>query len=219
MIMLRNLKALAVLAVAACTLTAVASASAVERFHSEGSSTTLTGTQIGTDVFSTDGGTVECDDATYKGTLSASTATTVTVAPTYSKCTALSGFASATIHTNGCEYKFNEPSSGLVGWMDIVCPIGGEITVTASSFGTLKCTIRILPQTGLAFVSYSNSGTGATREVTVTAGISGIKYTEIAGTGFGACSHNSNTNGSYEGETKVTGEHGSPATHTGIWVQ
>jgi opacity protein-like surface antigen len=219
--MLRILKVLAVLAVAACAMTAVASASAVERFHSEGGPTTLTGSQVGTDVFTTDGGTVECEEAKYTGTQANATATTITVAPTYSNCSALSGFASATIDMNGCEFKFNEPSAKLEGTTDIVCPAGKEITVTASSFGTSKCIIHIPPQTGLGTIEYTNEGTGPTREVIIFGFLIGIDYTETAGTGFGACSANTGTNGTYECVITVTGAHsinGGPWTHTGVWI-
>jgi hypothetical protein len=215
---MRKLKFLGLLVIAFAMM-GVSSAVAAE-FHSEGSSTTLTGTQLGVDEFNTNGGTVECQEATYKGSQTGTTATTVSVAPTYSQCSALSGFASATIDTNGCEYVFHAELATVEATVDIVCPPEKEITVTASSFGTNKCTVHIPPQQDLDHVVFHNDGVTTTREIIVTVTIEGIHYNETKGTGFGACAGGTASNGTYNGEATVTGEHteNGKTTHTGIWV-
>src|SRR4051794_22360841 len=180
--MIRNLKILSLAAVVVFALTAVSSASAAV-FHSEVEPTTLKGTQIGTDVFTTNAGTTECEEANYAGTQPTKTTETVEVAPTYSGCSSLSGFASAIIDPNGCTYKFHITTKTTAttydGHVDIVCPPTKEITVTASLFGTSKCIIHIPPQTGVGLIEYHNEGAGSTRDVRVTVKIANaLKYSQ-----------------------------------------
>lgn len=211
--MIRNLKVLGLALVAMLAMTAVgASAASAAEFHSEGSSTILTGTQEGTDVFSTTGGTVECDTATYVGSQSGTTTTTSSATPTYSNCTAF-GFASANINTNGCEYVFH--NNGTVDIAD--CNSSNGIIVTASLFGTQKCKVTVVPQTGINGITYTNVGSGSTREITIDVSSNNIKYVEHAGTGFGACaSSTQQSNGGYTGQSVVTGENAF-GEHLGIW--
>jgi hypothetical protein len=217
--MLQGLKTLSLGTMVLFAVSVGSNASAAE-FNAEGSPTTLTGTQIGTDVLTLNGGTVECEEITAKGTQTGLVATSVKLAPTYTSCSALSGFASATVDMNGCEYQLNQPSGSgpttFEGTFTIVCPAEKEITVTASSFGTSKCTIHIPPQGPLTGVVYHNEGSGATRDLTATIDLSGIKYNETAGTGFGACSGGEASNGTYEGEWTITGDVGE--IHRGIWI-
>jgi hypothetical protein len=214
--MLRTFRPLALVVAAALTSIAAAPAVAAE-FHSEGSPTTFTASQVGTDVVNFNSGTFECEEITYKGTISASTAATVALIPAYNGCSALSGFSSSTIAVNGCEYRLNQPTGGT-GTYSLVCPAGKEIIITTSIFGTTKCTIHIPPQGPISTLTYDNKGAGATRELAITASASQIEYNETAGSGFGACAGGEDDNGTWAGTTAVTGEHGSPATHTGIWV-
>jgi hypothetical protein len=224
--MIRNLKfvMLGLVAVLAFNAMTASGAMALQKFHSEGSPTKLTGSQEGQDVFKTDGGTVECTTATYVGEQTGTEVTEVEVAPTYSGCTAFGGFAGAEILMNGCKYRFTitgeDASHHATGTADIICSGTNEITVIAKSFGTTKCTAHIHAQNGLGTVTYTNVGTGATREVTVDVSITGITYNQTAGTGFGACSSTETTNGTYTGHALVTGEHtvGGVTTHTGIFT-
>jgi hypothetical protein len=223
--MLRHLKALCLASVAVFALTAVASASASEFKSENATSTFMHGVQIGSgDVFHTNAGNVTCTSATYAGTQAGASSTTATVAPTYSGCT---GFLiSATIHMNGCEYKFEEPTvttAGVTyhGAIEIVCPEGKEITVTAISAGTTKCTIHIPGgQTFANAAEYTLSGSGETRKIVATISISGIHYSQTAGTGFGACTtENNQTNGTYSGEAEMKGWTSSAmSTQQGIWI-
>jgi len=211
--MIRNLKVLGLALVAMLAMAAMgASAASAAEFHSEGSETILTGKQEALDVFSTTGGTVECDEATYVGSQTGTTTTTSKATPTYSKCTAF-GFASASINTNGCEYQFH--SNGTV---DIVnCKTNEGIIVTASLFGTQKCKVTVVPQTGINGITYTSIGSGTTREITIDVESNNVEYIEHGGTGFGACSSSTaQKNGEYEGSSVVTGEN-KVGTHLGIW--
>lgn len=210
--MTRNLKALGLALVAVFALTAVgASAASAAEFHSEATETVLTGSQIGTDVFETNGGTVECSEATYVGEQSGTTTTTATVTPTYSGCTAF-GFGGASVNTNGCEYEFH--SNGTVDIQS--CNTAAGVIVTASLFGTRKCTVEVPEQAGVSGVTFTSSGAGTTRDITVDVAITSLHYIQTAGTGFGACASGTATNGKYNGSTTVTGED-ALGVHKGIW--
>ena len=197
--MIRNLKSLglALMAVAAFGVVGVSAASAAE-FHSEGATTTLTGTQTSQHVFTTTAGTVKCNTATFSGTQSGATTQFVTVTPFYSGCIAF-GFINVPIHVNACTYTFDANNSGQV---EIKCPAGKAIEMTAPG-----CTTTIGAQKGLKSRTYTNEGAGTTRELTVHTNIAGIHYVECGTT---------RTNGTYVGTTKITGETALKA-HLGVW--
>ncbi len=206
------------------------SSAAAWQFHSEIAPLKVTGSiDSGADVFELDAGTVSCSTVSYTGTVGNLTATTWMLSPSYSGCIAF-GFANTVISMNGCEYLLHaEATEGGInkGSMDIACPSGKEVTIVVSSFGTTKCTIHIPPQTGLRTLRFTNIGTGTTREITVDLNISGaaggggLKYSQTAGTGFGACSNATNTSlGSYNGLASLTGEADfGTEGHVGIYAQ
>jgi hypothetical protein len=206
---MRNLKMIGLLVVMLAA-TAASSASAAN-FYSEGEPTTITGSRTKASTLTTTAGTVTCESESYTATMASSQQETLTVTPSYSGCTGF-GF-SATIALNGCDYVFN-----AAGTVDIVCPEGKEITVTATSSETTKCIVHIPAQTGLGSVKYKNEGSGSTRDILVTAEVTGIKYTHTAGTGAGACSTGSASNGSLEASVALTGETEGEAS-TGVWVE
>lgn len=204
--MINNLKVLGLALVAMLALGAT-SASAAE-FHSESASTTVTGSQSTTNTFTTDSGTVHCSTATFTGSQSGTTATAVKVTPTYTGCKS-TGFieANVTVDTNGCHY--NITADGQVHLEE--CEAGKSGIVVTAPF----CTITVTSGQTLNSVSFANTGSGTTQEVTVTANVNNIAYHESGG----LCknSGSSTTGGTYGGSVKVTGETGSPAVHTGIW--
>jgi hypothetical protein len=207
---MRNLKAMGLFVIVFAVM-GVSSASAVE-FKSASAPVTVTGSGTEATTFTTTAGTVNCKQESYTGTASSTSQATLTVTPSYSEC---SGFGfSATIDMNSCDYLFH--ASGTV---DIVCPAGNEITVTATSFGTTKCVVHVPPQTGLGTITFDNEGTGETRDVKVTANVTGIHYSHTAGTGFGACGTGTGTAGKLEGTVTTTGETDPGTTHVGIWVE
>jgi hypothetical protein len=88
--------------------------------------------------------------------------------------------------------------------------------VTAVSAGTTKCVVHLGHQANFA-ITYSNTGTGTTREINMTASIANtIDYKHTAGSGIGACTSGSSGSGSYTGSAVVTGE--SVGTHVGIFL-
>lgn len=225
---MRNLKTLAVsmAAVLAMSLVAASGASAGE-YHSEVESTTLSGSQIGTDVFTTNAGTVKCNEATYTGSQTGKTSSEVTINPTYSECTAF-GFAGATVEVNMCHYVYNggvehlfSPTRIKAATLKIVCNTteGKEITVVAKLAGVTKCTVHIPPQEGLQETTFDNEGAGSSRDIRATVNVTGIKYSQTAGTGIGACKTENNlTNGTYVGEATIKG-FDSGGTQKGIWAE
>jgi hypothetical protein len=218
--MIRNLKVLGMALVAMLAMSALgASMASADVFESEKETTNVTAAQKTANVFTTTAGTVQCSTTTFKGTVTSATkkAQTIKVAPTYSGCTGF-GFP-ATIHTEGCEYNLNiTAGSGITtGTVDVECPAGKEITVTAISAGVTKCTVHVPTQTGLKGVTYSSTGAGTTREIVVTIDItSEISYTHTPGSGIGSCSPGGSGKGSYTGTAQATGEDGSG--HVGIFM-
>jgi hypothetical protein len=205
----RKIKALglALFAVLALTALSASAASAAVEFHSEGSETVLSGSQVAEDVFTTNAGTVRCKNATYSGISNAATTATQTVTPTYSECTAF-GFVGATIHTNGCTYTFSAANNTVT----IGCAAGKAIEVT-----TPTCDVKVGAQGPLKGITYTNGGSGTTRDITVDVSIEGLHY-EQTGTSFPACTTGTFTNGKYSGSATVTGE-STENKHLGIWVQ
>ena len=221
--MTRKLKTLGLAFIAVLAMSAAAtSAASADYLTAETAFVSLTGKQTGAgDVFTTTAGTVKCKQASYKTPFPEPTPTPwVTVTPSYpaktsggeQNCTAF-GFP-AEVTTNECSYKF-WLGAGTSGTVEVVCPIGKEITVTAVSAGTTKCVVHIGPQTTFG-ITFSNIGAGTTREINVAAAIfSGLSYKHTAGSGIGSCTSGSGF-GSYTGSAVMTGE--SVGTHVGIFL-
>jgi hypothetical protein len=225
--MIRNLKALGLALVAVFAMSAVAAGAASAEpyeFHSDGPFTTLTGTQSGAtnDTFTTDGGTVTCNTATYHGQISVEETSTISLAPTYSACT-LNPFGSAVVSPNGCTYLIHADTqvgeNDFTTETDIVCPPGQEITVVASLFGTTKCTVHIPPQSLGTGITVTNQTTGGgVSDIQAHISFNNIRYTETAGSGFGACSSTSGTaNGTYSGLATISGDNNIGGA-TDIWA-
>jgi hypothetical protein len=225
---MRKLKTLGVMLVAVFAMSAVVAASAsADDFTAEKNTVTLTGDQDkGLDKFTTTVGIVSCNEVKYHGTATTGS-TTVKIAPTYNGCTGF-GFP-ATIHMNGCEYALTlteqKPEVGpTTTTVEIVCPTGKEITITAVAAGTTKCTVHVPPQTGpsgttgLKHIEWHNVGAGQTRELTGTITITGITYKHTEGTGLGKCTTGHSETGSYNGLATVTGEEHGGGAHVGIFL-
>jgi hypothetical protein len=75
---------------------------------------------------------------------------------------------------------------------------------TASSAGTTKCTVTIHPQTGLGAISFENTGAGSGRSIVAILNLSGIKHTQVAGTGLVKCTAGVFETGTYTGTVKFT---------------
>jgi hypothetical protein len=214
----RKLKLFGTILVAALAMSSVAvSMASADVITSESAAvTTVTGSQEGTDVLKVHGGEIRCFTVTYTGSFS-SGASSVLVTPTYSNCSF--GSLVSTFDMNGCQYRVNfTGGTSTEGSIDIVCPIGSEITVTTPSIGTKKCILHIPPQTDLTKVTGTNIGSGTTRELTLDINITNIKYSQTAGTAeTGNCATADNTTGgTYTGKAVVTGSVG--GAHVGIFL-
>jgi hypothetical protein len=196
--MIRKFKVLGLALVAVFALTAVASAA---EFHSESSTgnTFLEGSQTTANVFTvtnpkgTKVADVHCSSATFTGTQTGKTVSSVEVHPTYAGCEA-SPFGSAEVETDGCTYNLHS-----AGTVDIVCAKEFAIKIVAPG-----CTITVGGgQSGLSSVNYSNSGSPST--VTALANVEKIAYKASGG----LCSFfnvpSSGTLGDYAGGVNVKG--------------
>lgn len=216
---MRNLKILGLALVAVCaTSVALASTAAADDFTAEVYPATVTGAlDPGTDlVLGTTAGTTTCTVVQEHGTL-AGPATELTMTPVFQNCVG-SGFPGV-FDMNGCDFVYRINGGGLTtGTMDIVCPVGQEITKTAIGGGTIKCTIHIPPQTGLGGVTYANLGVfgSPTKEITVDVNINNLKYTHTKGTGLGACVSGAANNGTLKVKTVWTGETHGGGAHVGL---
>ena len=220
-----NLKALGLAIFAAFAMSAVAAsaASAFTEGTAESYPTTLTeAAETGTvDVFTTTAGKVKCPNATSTGTMSASSSS-VELTPNFNgpsdTCTSLAGIVPTIVDLNGCHKRI----TWFARTLHITCSFSFEITVTANQNTahtlTEKCTIHIPPQT-VGGLTFSNVGSGTTREIKVVTSATGITYTETAGSGLGACSTSTlQHDGTYTGTDLLTGETDAGSTHIGIFL-
>lgn len=216
--MSRSLKILILIVVSLVTYSVAAVGASGQAFHfgsDHSAHVVLKGAQhAGEDVFSTEAGSFRCKTITYSGTVNeADTATTeFSVTPAFSSCIGL-GFINIPIHVNGCQYKFTaitKEGSNYEGKVDIVCgakPI--EFTVPG-------CTVTVGSQNGLGKVTFTNVGSGTTREVTIDLNLTGIHYVQHdAGI---TCSNGTRTNGTYVGALLVTGQNTSGTQHVGVFA-
>jgi len=95
---------------------------------------TITGEQVGTDVWTTNAGTISCTHVTYHGELSGPSAS-LQLTPTYTGCKAF-GLFNATIDLNGCKYETHaattEATHKYNSTVDLNCDPSKRLTVTTS---------------------------------------------------------------------------------------
>lgn len=188
---------------------------AFPEFHVETSPVTISGSQIGTDVYKFNAGTLKCGEVTASGSQTTKTSEWVRYSPSYTECTAF-GFAGATVTPNGCRWELQATIAGHAQPDFWGCE---AMTIVAKLAGTTKCTVYVYPQLGLlGGVSITNSGSGSSRRITATFNLSNVEYTQQAGTGLGSCKSESHlTNGTYVGETTLGAFEG--ATQKGLWME
>lgn len=106
------------------------------------------------------------------------------------------------LNMNGCDYVLHAD-----GTFDIAGTSCAGIT-----FEGAGCKLTMTVQNGLNGVTYTNEGTGTTREVTVTPSITGIAYHAA-----GLCPRTGSfTDGNYtSGPFQITGE--DTGIHRGVW--
>ena len=216
--MIRNLKILGLTLVTVFAMSGVAasaaSANAPYWFNSDGDWTALWGSQgVVPDVLTVDGGTVQCNSTPYSGSTSATTTTTIKLAPAPSACSFKPLPGLTMIHMNGCEYEFHADTNTENGQFDtettIVCPFGGDITITVVLGGVTKCTVHIGEQNLGTGIVLTNDGSGDLR---AHISFSNIKYTQTAGIGEGKCATTITTfNGTWSGSATIRGKNTSGA--------
>jgi hypothetical protein len=193
-----------VLAVLALAATQAATASAEPLFHSEVEHTLGVGSQEGSIVFTTDPGTVTCNKITGSGTLAKKTATEVTLNSAYSECAlkTIFGTIAITINMNGCEYIATADIE-----VHMICPAGKTMVISGPG-----CTLTVPPQSATS-VTYTNVGTGTTRELIAEEQGTGITYSY---SGFTCGSGTNTTNGTATGKVRITATD-TNGKHVGIW--
>ena len=166
-----------------------ASAASAAEFHSAVHPQAISATQTTSHVFTTDAGTVTCKKATFSGTTSAKTSSTITMTPDYNECTAF-GFINVPIHENGCGFILHAN-----GTIEVECAAGKSIQITAPF-----CTTTVGAQHIAAGSKTFHVSIGIGRDILGTIHIGKqIKYNE--------CGTNK-TNGSYTGSETITGASG-----------
>jgi len=149
-------------------------------------------------VLGVEEGTLTCSTATATGSLPSGADQTLQLAPSFSGCVMLG--REAAVSMNGCTYQFHG-GSGATKPMDILCPAGKEITVSAGT-----CRISISAQTGLSAVEASNDTASKPQKLNLDIGVTGLTYTktldgllcQFKGTG-------TKTDGTYAGTLSVSG--------------
>jgi len=188
--MIRNLKALGLVVVAALAMSAmVASAAQAEAITTQ-KLTAQDGTYpeafhgenpIAKETFITEAGAVECD-STFSGSLSEAS-TTVSVKASYTNCRAFGGLFAATVNMTGCEYKFHLTTKlsahKYQAHADLTCtPTTDHVDIVAG-----PCEIHIDEQLNMTTVDIEVM-TGAKNDITVDPNVEGINYTVVKD-GFG----------------------------------
>jgi hypothetical protein len=143
----------------------------------------------------------------------------MTITPEYGGCT--SWFPIGEVRLNGCVYilRSGEKVAGhLEGKLQVECPEGKSIEFVAKMLGLTKCIVTVGSQTKLAAITYTNEGSGATRDIKVDVGVTNLEYTQDPGEGLGKCSSGSFESGKYNGVITAIGEN-SKKEQVGFWVE
>ncbi len=202
-----NLRTLGLALVAAFAMSATAAAAASAEpfaFHSEVIHTDLTGSGEGTSSFGFDAGTAVCNTAKFEGTMSTEETTELALTPAFESCT-VEPLGLAPVTMNGCQLVLTastKEGSAYKAGLDIACPGTNSITVVAKVAGITKCTISI-PAQSLSGVTVSEVSEG---DIKAVASVEGVKYSQAAGVGAGACAKAENTtNGTFKGDFVIGG--------------
>ncbi|HEX2392902.1 MAG TPA: hypothetical protein VHI77_08290 [Solirubrobacterales bacterium] len=159
-------------------------AQAVEhQFNSEVEKTVFTGKCDPTpgaicDHFKVGGGNLVCASYLYEGTGNANVLDEVTLTPTYGSTTKPSGCkdegsnAEVLVHTNHCAYKLDSDTVLTAGTTEEHAPVeiecsGTEENEITSTIPSIGVTLHIPAQNTIKDgVTYTNIGSGSTREIT-----------------------------------------------------
>ena len=210
--MIRKFKTLSMALVAVLALGAVAASSAMAEgeYTAAEYSTTATGTSpLGNDVFTTEGGTVECASH-FEATLAAPSSS-LTAKAKYTGCRAF-GFLEATVNMGSCDYLFTTPTLVETPTANNhVWTIGVHVKCTNAAepikivAGTCEATVGEQSPGGHVIATATTNTPSKPDDIDVRATVTGIKYTvtkdgflcPFSGTG-------AKTGGTYEQEEEFT---------------
>lgn len=153
---------------------------------------------------------VECEVATFGGTLE-KPSSTLGIHPHYTNCETSLGTEATIDVTNGCGYLFhageglNANDDVFAGTVDIHCESEGKTVETATAIVVTAgfCNIDVKTQTGINGITYTNI-TGSPKDVTIDVNSTNV---EVKGTNVFLCPSavTSATTGTYESKVTVKG--------------
>jgi hypothetical protein len=180
---MRSMKKLGALAAAVLALSTIGAANVSAAQFTASTTGSLTGKALATQVFTINGGTVECSAAASSGTIEKIADTRQHVTVKYSGC---SGFGVPTVDISDATYLFT--SNGTEH-------IQNTITIEPTVFQTALCTVTVKPQS-VGTIDFENSGAN---NVKVTPTVTGIVYESTGGIcGSGG------SNGTYKGANEIS---------------
>jgi hypothetical protein len=178
---------LAVLAGCAVASSALAAGAPTIKVPGHFSGASINGHQNGKHIFSFGGVRgLECEIATFSGSLASESSTTLTLVPVYEKCQTkpLLGISfPATVEMNKCDYLFHGEENAsreffgeFAANVDLDCPAGKEVVIDVE--GAAKCSLTVEPFDGYLGNLVTKRGTfvqtlEATTNVSMTAAGSG----------------------------------------------
>lgn len=161
-------------------------------------------------VFTVEGGKLVCKKASFGPKTVSGASSELHMSASYTECEGIGSNGAkspATVKMNECEYDFHAGSgtspSKSVGTVDVVCPSGHEIEITAAT-----CTTKVPAQTGLASMEYILLSSGKAEVIPL---VKGIKYTTTSGL-FCPLKGGTFSNGTYKGATEAEASVGGPIT-------
>jgi hypothetical protein len=184
--MIRNLKAmgLALVAVFAMSAMAASGAQAEQSYHTSATPTTLSGTANSTIILHfPGGGSVECTNASFPGTVVGTAVSEIRVTPVFTGCVGF-GFATTDVSTINCHFLFTTPTatgSTSHAAVHIECT-GVFIIITPTFFGASLCTVEVGSQTPGGVVDFENKSSSAVppvpeSHILLTSTLTGISHT------------------------------------------
>jgi hypothetical protein len=105
-----------------------------------------------------------CENVSYVGTAVSSTVESITISPSYEKCTTTNTSANLPVTVNGCTQTFTVAPGGVSGTVDVLCPAGKAIEVHHPN-----CTITIASANNknLSGVTYTRVTENAKHAITL----------------------------------------------------
>jgi len=157
-----------------------------------------------------------CTNGNLSGQLSGAVSS-LNLNPAISGCTTFG--IKFSINANGCYFTAQPSTSNYPlasGPMAIGCAkAGSAITFT---IGGYKCEVAIPAQSGLSSLGFEDTGTGISRAVNLSVGVSGLEYTETGSECFAPGTH---TDGKISGTFNLKGyafKEGVKGAQQGLWI-